>query len=238
MNRQILTWQKSLRDAALPEKVAVLSHFFKTGKGEYGEGDVFIGLTVPENRKISETYFALPLSDIEVMLESPIHEFRFAALLAMVKKYQKAKGDETLREEIVDFYLRHTQYINNWDLVDLSCYHILGDFQMRHPERDLLRRLSDSHLLWEQRMAIVSTMVMVRKGDFGLTKEFAVKFLGHKHDLMQKATGWLLREMGKKNVDELLAFLDEYALRMSRTTLRYAIERIPEAQRQHYLSLK
>ena len=228
-------WQQSLRCAARPEKIAILSSFFKCGKGEYGEGDQFLGIVVPDNRAISAKYYALPLDSIAEMLHSPYHEFRLAALLALVRRYERCPLD---RQAIVDFYLQNTAYINNWDLVDLSCPKIIGAHIISHPESTLLTRLSQSTSMWEQRIAIVSTLTLIRAGIFEPTIAIAESLLSHPHDLIHKATGWMLREMGKRSEQHLTAFLQSHAEHMPRTALRYAIERLSPEQRQHWLATK
>ena len=228
-------WQQSLRGAARPEKIAILSSFFKCGKGEYGEGDQFLGIVVPDNRAISAKYYALPLDDIAEMLHSPYHEFRLAALLALVRRYERCRDD---RQAIVDFYLQNTAYINNWDLVDLSCPKIIGAHIISHPESTLLTRLSQSTSMWEQRIAIVSTLTLIRAGIFEPTIAIAESLLSHPHDLIHKATGWMLREMGKRSEQLLTEFLTRHAAAMPRTALRYAIERLSPEQRKHWLATK
>lgn len=228
-------WQNALRASARAEKISDLSRFFKTGKGGYGEGDRFIGLTVPDNRAVSGFFAGAPLPAVEKMLMSPFHEFRMSALLVLVDKYRKARRDPVARAEIVGFYLAHTAGVNNWDLVDLSCPKILGIQQFDHPETDLLTPLSDSGNLWEKRMAIVSTWYLIRQGEYGPTLRFAEKFLSHPHDLIHKATGWMLREVGKFDMPVLRGFLDRFAPVMPRTALRYALEKMPAAARAEYL---
>ncbi|MGN0228293.1 MAG: DNA alkylation repair protein [Muribaculaceae bacterium] len=231
----LLSWQQRLKAAARPEKIAILSSFFKCGKGEYGEGDLFLGINVPDNRAISAKYYALPLEHIAEMLHSPYHEFRLAALLALVRRYERLKAE---RAEIVDFYLQNTAHINNWDLVDLSCPKIIGDYVLREQCPELLERLSRSDEMWEQRIAIVSTLTLIRAGLFEPTITIAESLLNHPHDLIHKATGWMLREVGKRSEQHLIAFLQCHAANMPRTALRYAIERLDPDQRAHWLSIK
>ena len=231
----LLSWQQQLKAAAQPEKVAILSSFFKCGKGEYGEGDRFLGITVPVNRAISRLYYLLPLDQIAAMLHSPYHEFRLGALLALVRRYERCKAD---RAQIVDFYLQNTRYINNWDLVDLSCPKIIGEYVLTQPDASMLMRLSRSKDMWEQRIAIVSTLTLIRANRFDTTIAIAESYLSHSHDLIHKATGWMLREMGKRSEQHLTAFLQSHAEQMPRTALRYAIERLSPDQRAHWLSIK
>ena len=227
-------WSAELEKCANPEKVKILSSFFKTGKGEYGEGDIFIGLTVPQNRAVAKKYCNSPFAEIQKMLDSPIHEFRLSALLALVEKFGK---DKTAQKAVVDFYLKNTKHINNWDLVDLTCCKILGVYTM-DGHREILDRLSGSSDFWEQRIAIVSTLPHIKKGDFSLTLKYAEKYLNHTEPLIHKATGWLLREVGKKEESALLDFLDRHAERMPRTALRYSIERLSPELKKHYMSIK
>lgn len=227
--------KQALEILAIPEKAEFFPKFFKTGKGEYGEGDLFIGVTVPDQRSVAkEFYNKISLGELSELLSSDIHEHRLTALLMLVYKFEKTK-DKVLQKEIVDFYLRHTKHINNWDLVDTSCYKILGKYCFENQDYRILEKLADSDNMWEKRMAIVGTMHHIKNGQFELTKTFALKNLYHPHDLMHKANGWLLREMGKKNEHELLNFLNKYYNEMPRTCLRYAIEKLDENLRQDYL---
>jgi 3-methyladenine DNA glycosylase AlkD len=229
-----------LRAAALPEKADFLPRFFKTGPGEYGEGDQFLGVTVPEQRRIAR-YYQQTLSEGEwqLLMASPWHEERLTGIFILVAWYKKAKGDQ--RRRCLDLLLEqlYAGRINNWDLVDSCAYEIPGHYLLRHPEAmPLLDELADSGQLWQERMAMVATMAFARKGDTGPTLRLAEKFLNHPHDLMHKASGWLLREAGKKNPDALLHFLDQYAATMPRTMLRYAIEKLSPTLRTHYLEAR
>ena len=228
-------WQNELKKIANEEKAVILRRFFKTGKGEYGEGDVFIGITVPQNREIAKTKFSLPYSAFDTMLESDIHEFRLSALLALVIKFKKQKDK---RKEIVDFYLENTHACNNWDLVDLSAPYILGEYLLTNPNPALLDSLSLSSNMWEQRIAIVCTLTLIRHGMFEDTLRLAERYLPHPHPLIHKATGWMLREIGKKNIDVLRSFLDKFTPQMPRTALRYAIEKMDSVERTHYMNVK
>ncbi|WP_234109401.1 DNA alkylation repair protein [Chryseobacterium sp. R2A-55] len=230
--------QNALKELALPEKKDFYPRFFKAGKGEYAEGDKFIGVTVPDQRKVVKAYFQkISLEELRELLSSRIHEYRHSALLMLVSKYEKSKDpDEKL--EIVKFYLKNRKHINNWDLVDNSCYKILGRHCLENQEDELLRALANEDRLWSKRMAVVSTMFHVKKGKFELVKELVLKNLSHEHDLMHKANGWLLRVMGQKNEDELLAFLKDNYHKMPRTSLRYAIEKLDEDLRQKFLKGK
>lgn len=225
----------ALQDLALPEKAAFFPRFFKAGKGEYAEGDEFLGVTVPDQRKVVKEYWnRISLEEIAELLSSTIHEHRHCALLILVNKFEKAKTEKE-KKEIVNFYLKHKKFINNWDLVDNSAYKILGRHAYETKDDDLLRTLSREENMWSKRIAIVATMFHVKRGEFSLLKELALYNLQHPHDLMHKANGWLLREMGNKNVAELQHFLVKNYKNMPRTTLRYAIEKFDENLRQDFL---
>ena len=227
--------KSALQDLALPEKAVFFPRFFKAGKGEYAEGDEFIGVTVPDQRKIAKEYWQrISLPEITELLSSKIHEHRHCALLMLVNKFEKAKT-ETEKSEIVSFYLKHKKFINNWDLVDNSAYKILGRHAFETENENLLRTLAAEENMWSKRMAIVATMFHVKRGEFSLLKELALYNLHHPHDLMNKANGWLLREMGDKNIGELIQFLETHYQKMPRTTLRYAIEKFDEDLRQDFL---
>lgn len=229
-NKQILSDLQALGN---PEKANHLAYFFKTGKGQYGEGDIFIGVTVPEQRKIAKKYGEVPLEVLEELIRSPYHEARLTALLILVHKFEKSK-EPSIGQTCVDFYLSHTEYINNWDLVDLSCYKLLGVW-LADKDRKLLYELAADQNLWRQRIAIVTCMHFVRQKDFRDCLAIADVLLHHPHDLIHKAVGWLLREIGKKDVQVLTGFLSERYTVMPRTMLRYAIERFPEEERKKYL---
>lgn len=230
--------KQALEILAIPEKAEFFPKFFKTGKGEYGEGDIFIGVTVPDQRSVAKDFYnKISLEELSELLSSKIHEHRLTALLILVYKFEKT-NDKSHQKEIIGFYLNHLQCINNWDLVDTSCYKILGRYCFENHDGKILEKLSDSENMWEKRMAIVGTMHYIKKGNFELTKTFALKNLKHPHDLMHKATGWLLREMGKKNEKELLGFLNLHYKEMPRTCLRYAMEKLDEKIRQDYLKGK
>ncbi|QLL59364.1 MULTISPECIES: DNA alkylation repair protein [Empedobacter] len=230
--------KSTLQDLADEGKAKIMMRFFKTGKGEYGEGDIFFGISVPNQRLIAkEFYQQVSLNDIKNLLSSDIHEYRLTALLMLVLKYEKSK-DELVRKEIIDFYLAQTSQINNWDLVDTSCYKILGHYCFHQKREELLFELADSEDLWEKRIAIVSTMYFIKQKSFSIVPEIVLKNLNHSHDLMHKANGWMLREMGKMNEEKLIEFLDEYTLQMPRTTLRYALEKIDPILKDYYMKLK
>jgi 3-methyladenine DNA glycosylase AlkD len=225
-----------LRDLAAlanPTRAAGAAKYFKSGVGEYGEGDRFLGIPVPALRKITLRYRALPLPDLALLLASPIHEHRLSALEILVAKYERAADAE--RKKIVEFYLQHTQSINNWDLVDASAPYILGE-HLKTRSRHLLVRLAKSKSVWERRMAIVATLTLIRGGETADTFLIAERLLSDPHDLIQKAVGWALRETGKVSEADLLDFLATHYVSISRTTLRYAIERFPPQQRKQMLA--
>lgn len=236
MDSNVKIWQEELRQAANPGKIGILSSFFKTGKGEYGEGDLFIGLTVPLNRSISRKYHNEPHEALSAMLTSPIHEFRLAALLALVERARKAKTDVVRHKAIADFYLAHTDHINNWDLVDLSAPQIIGEYMVAAGSCEIAYRLARSSRMWEQRIGIVSTFTLIKHGHFDATLRIAEQLLTHRHDLIHKATGWMLREVGKRDEATLAAFLDAHCTSMPRTALRYAVERLDPTTRKHYMT--
>ena len=229
-----------------PSQVAGLSRFFKTGPGQYGEGDQFLGIKVPVTRAVVRNCWRqTSLDDLEICISSPYHEVRLAALLTLVDLFAHAKPEPFLASEgawrgmsqraCVDFYLGHTRFINNWDLVDLSCYPLLGVWLL-DKDRTLLYELArEGKTLWEQRIGIVSTMTFIRHGQLADTFAIADILLHHPHDLIHKAVGWLLREAGKRDKTALVSFLQPRAATMPRTMLRYAIERFPEKERQSYL---
>ena len=219
-----------------PAQVAGLSRFFKTGKGQYGEGDRFLGIKVPVTRSVVKKLRGqIGFDHLEQCIRSEYHEVRLAALLALVDIFARSRRDPALGQRCVDFYLANTPFINNWDLVDLSCYPLLGQWLL-DKDRSLLYSLArDGATIWEQRIGMVSTMTFVRHGQTEDTFAIADILLHHPHDLIHKATGWLLREAGKRNEARLLAWLEERCNDMPRTTLRYAIERLSPAQRDHFL---
>lgn len=228
--------QNILNQHASDTDAIFLQRFFKTGPGEYGEGDQFIGLRVPQTRQICRDFFDLSIDQIEVMLESPIHEHRLAGLIIMSNQAKSKKFPTSHKELLYELYLRRTDRINNWDLVDTSCRDVVGRYLMDKP-RDILYQLAESSDLWERRIAIVSTWEFIRHGDLDDTFRLSKALKNDKQDLIHKASGWMLREAGKKDVNRLVEFLDENATTMPRTMLRYSIEKLPEAQRRYYLGL-
>jgi 3-methyladenine DNA glycosylase AlkD len=226
-----------LQKFANPEKGVFLERFFKTGPGQYGEGDVFIGLSAPQLRIISKTFYKdCSLEEISVLLNSPIHEYRLLALFMLTLKYSKAK-EEAERKTIADFYILHTKRVNSWDLVDSSADRILGAY-LYNKDRGLLFKLAESENLWEQRISIMATFYFIKQGDFQDTLAISEKLLYHKHDLIHKAVGWMLREIGNRDLDVELGFLNTYYKKMPRTMLRYAIEKFQEELRLKYLKGK
>lgn len=228
-------WKEALNRVAKEEKISVLARFFKTGKGEYGEGDIFIGVMVPDNRKVAKSAYNTDEYTISSMLASPIHEHRLSALLCLVERYRRDK-DRSVRSDIASFYLKHASAINNWDLVDLSAPYIIG--QELLAGNDPTPKLCKSRNLWAQRIAIVSTLTPIRAGDFTTALRNITALLRHNHDLIQKANGWMLREIGKKDISTLRNFLNRFAGEMPRTTLRYAIERMEEQEKSTYMRMK
>jgi len=261
---------KELDKLADPVKARFLQGFFKTGKGQYAEGDQFIGITVPLQRQIAKRFKNLELREIQKLLDSSVHEHRLTALEILVMQYEmvNASGSKKSlselekekahmkKEKLVRFYLKNTKRINNWDLVDASAPYILGDWLISsrfgeavinpkllnhsagNDERKILFKLADSKQLWERRIAIVATLAFIRKGEFSYTLCLAKKLMSDDQDLIHKATGWMLREVGKRSERDLAEFLDEHHGKMPRTMLRYAIERLPESKRKRYLLQK
>lgn len=230
--------KNALAELSIPEKAAFLPKFFKTGKGEYGEGDLFLGVKVPDQRAVAKEFYAkISLPEIGELLSSQYHEHRLTALFMLISKFEKTKNT-SLKDQIALFYLNNLKGINNWDLVDSSCYKILGRYAFENQKEDLLIALSESEDLWHKRIAVVSTMHYLKKSIFELTKKIVLRNLSHSHDLMHKANGWLLREMGNKNETELIDFLNAHYKKMPRTSLRYAIEKLDENVRQDYLNGK
>lgn len=252
INKQTLTAleiERCLKELKDDRQRDNLMRFFKTGKGEYGEGDRFLGLKVPQTRAIvKEARLLIPLKEISQLLHSGWHEVRLSGFLLLVEEMKanlpkkkdtpvtlKAKAEK--RKEIAEFYLLHARQANNWDLVDLSCEYILGPYLRLSGENDysILYRLAQSDNLWEQRISIVSTFDFIRNGIFSPTLKIADMLLTHPHDLIHKAIGWMLREIGKRDQDILLSYLEKNYSRMPRTSLRYAIERLPSLQRLFWL---
>jgi 3-methyladenine DNA glycosylase AlkD len=222
-----------LKEASTPERALGAARFFKTGPGEYGEGDVFLGVTVPDLRRIAKRYSALSLDDMQKLLAAKEHEVRTAALLILVAQYEL--GNTPMQKEILDLYLGNMRYIDNWDLVDCSCREIIGA-HVRTRSRKLLTRLAKSKSLWERRIAMVSTMALVREGDLDDALRIAELLLDDPHDLIHKAIGWALRVVGDVDRATLLGFLQKHYDRVPRTALRYAIEHFTPEQRRKLLA--
>ena len=221
--------KQGLEKLANKEKAVILQRFFKTRKGEYGYGDLFLGITVPEQRRIAKRYSHLSLDDLQNLLSSKIHEYRLVALMILIEKYKKED-----KKEIINFYLRNTKNINNWDLVDLSSHKILGDYLL-NKDKNLLYNLAKSNDLWEKRISIISTACFIKNNKFEDTLRISEILLNDKHDLIHKAVGWMLREVGKKDLKVEEEFLKKYYKKMPRTMLRYAIEKFNKNKREFYL---
>ena len=212
------------------EKKIVLPRFFKTGKGQYGEGDMFLGVTVPNIREVAKEFKDVNYEVIEELIHSTWHEMRMCALLILVNNSKKEVTKDTF-----DFYLSHTRYINNWDLVDLSAPQIIGKYLL-NKDRDILYKLAESDLLWDNRIAIVSTLTFIRNNDLDDTYKLSLKMMHHRHDLMHKAIGWMLREAGKRDSKRLYDFVQEHKAIMPRTMLRYSIEKFDKETRKELMS--
>lgn len=224
--------QRHLHSLASPEVAQTSTRFFKTGPGQYGEGDIFIGIRVPVLRKVAREYRDLPLSELEILVQSPIHEQRLLALLILVQRI--ARGEQAERKRVYDFYTRHMDHVNNWDLVDTSAPAIVGGY-LSDKSRQPLLKWAKSNKLWERRIAIIATQHFIRDDDFADTLIISHLLIGDAHDLIHKATGWMLREVGLRQESLLLDFLEEHGSRMPRTMLRYAIERLPPEMRHTFL---
>jgi 3-methyladenine DNA glycosylase AlkD len=231
MNEAILKEINSKKNNA---RINILSRFFKTGPRQYGEGDIFLGLTVPLCRKISKKYENISLREIGSLLSNKIHEVRLVALFILIAQYQKSKEKD--KKTIIDFYLKNIKYVNNWDLVDLSSYKLLGDYLLDKKDKSILLKFARSKNLWEQRISIIATFAFIKNGDSEWTLKIAKMFIQHEHDLIHKATGWMLREVGKRvSVKDLCQFLEFNIKKMPRTMLRYSIEKFPKEIRLEYL---
>ena len=216
-----------------PQKAKILARFFKTGKGEYGEGDIFLGITVPQQRSIAKRYSDLIFPDLQKLIESPIHEYRLICLLILVEEYKKGSPKE--KKNIVAFYLKNTKKINNWDLVDLSAHKILGDYLL-DKNKKIIYQLAESENLWERRISILTTFNFIGKGEFEDSLKIAEILLNDKHDLIHKAIGWMLREIGKRDIEAEEVFLRKFHKSMPRTMLRYAVEKFEDKKRKYYLN--
>lgn len=229
--------KKQIKDALLdrsnPEKADFFPRFFKTGKGEYGEGDKFFGVTVPNCRAVAKQHRDASLKSIASLLDDSIHECRLTALFIMVLQYDR--GSDELRDQLIALYFEKMDRVNNWDLVDASAEKLLGRHLADQPRKILDELASEDHL-WKQRISMIACLYFIKHDDFRDTKRIAKKLLNHPHDLIHKAVGWMLREMGKRDEAELTTFLNKHYKKMPRTMLRYAIERFDEETRQAYLS--
>ncbi len=223
---------RALKKYANQKRAQSSLRFFKTGKGQYGEGDTFIGVTVPQQRAVARQFYSLPPKDIEQLLASPIHEHRLTGLLILVRQFEQGTQEE--QKKIYTFYIRHTDRVNNWDLVDVSAPQIVGAFLIGKGTSKLYQ-LVKSKNLWDRRIAIVATYAFIKQGFLESTLTLAKLLLNDQEDLIHKATGWMLREVGKQDQEVLEGFLNQQAHRMPRTMLRYAIERLPETKRRRYL---
>ncbi len=222
----------ALKEKADAGQAALLQRFFKTGKGEYGEGDIFIGIKVPELRKTAKEFREMPLTEVEELLKSNIHEERLTALMILIFKYEKESVGG--KGKIFNIYLKNTKYINNWDLVDLTAPQIVGDYLLER-DKSILIRLASSPNIWERRIAVLSTFRFIKEREFALTLRIARLLLKDEHDLIHKAVGWMLREIGKRHLSIEEEFLKANYKRMPRTMLRYAIEKFPGEKRKDYL---
>lgn len=226
--------QHKLRGLSDPEIAKHSLRFFKTGPGEYGDGDQFLGIRVPKVRKVAKEFKDLPLDEVQTLLRSEYHEERLCALIILVNSFKSA--DRKQRSEIYNLYLDNTAYINNWDLVDASAEHIVGAYLI-DKDREILYSLAQSDNLWERRIAIISTFQFIRNDKYEDTLAIAEQLLNDEHDLIHKAVGWMLREVGKRETGKLESFLEKFGSRMPRTMLRYAIEKFPEGKRKKYLAM-
>ena len=228
------TLHKKLVQLSDPKRAQKSASFFKTSKGEYGEGDVFIGIDVPTLRTLAKRYETLTLEDVYQVLSSPIHEERLLALFILIGKYQDKQATASEQQAIFDFYIEQVQYVNNWDLVDLSAYQIVGDY-LKNKDKWLLDTFAASNNLWKRRIAMVATFCYIRENHFVDALRIAKTLLQDPHDLIHKAVGWMLREIGKRDQEIEEQFLHQHYKIMPRTMLRYAIERFPESLRLSYL---
>ncbi|MDD2815379.1 MAG: DNA alkylation repair protein [Thiotrichaceae bacterium] len=227
--------KQKLKQLADPINQQQAQRFFKTGKGEYAEGDIFLGIRTPVLRKLAAQYQDLSIDECENLLHSPIHEHRSLALMLWVAQFPKA--DKAQQQQLFERYLRNSPFINNWDLVDISAPTLVGKYLLEK-NREILYKLVASEFLWERRIAVVATLTFIRQQQFDEILDFAKLLLNEPHDLIHKAVGWMLREVGKQNLSILVAFIHEYDTRLPRTTLRYAIEHFDEERRQFHLKRK
>lgn len=233
MSDKLKKLKDELKKAANPKQAKLLQGFFKTGKGQYGEGDIFLGIKVPVQRAIVKKYGGMDLKEIQELLNSKIHEYRLIALFILIKKYIKSSEED--KGKIYRFYLKNTKNINNWDLVDLSAPNIVGDYLL-NKDRKVLYKLARSNHLWEKRISVLATFMFIRDNDFSDALKIGEILLKDTHDLIHKAVGWMLREIGKRNQEVEERFLQKHYKDMPRTMLRYAIEKFEEEKRKEYLT--
>jgi len=224
--------QKDLKNLGNPKKAKILARLFKTGPGEYSEGDVFLGISVPDVRSVARRYIDMGLEDVESLLQSQIHECRLAALLILSENFKKAVAEN--QTNIYSVYLTNTRRVNNWDLVDLSAHHIVGEC-LQERKKDMLYALARSDNLWERRISIIATYSFIKKGKFDETLKIAEMLLNDQHDLIQKAVGWMLREVGKRDQQAEERFLRKHYKTIPRTALRYAIEKFDKKKKKFYM---
>ncbi len=236
-NMSAAEFVKKLKTYRSPDELKKIQRYFKTGGGEYGEGDEFMGVRMGQVFTLAKEFIEMPLSEIEKLLESPIHEVRAGAVSIMDKQARRKKTPESRRKELFDLYIRRHDRINNWDLVDLGALYAVGSYLFDKP-RNILYKLARSKNIWERRTAIVGTAYFIRQGDVADTFKIAEMLLNDKQDLVHKATGWMLRFAGTKDRQKLLGFLDRFAATMPRTLLRYSIEHLTKEERDHYMSMK
>lgn len=227
--------KKDLRKYANPDRVAELKRFFKTGPGEYAEGDKFLGIFVPDIRKVARQYEQMPLTQLKLLLVSPIHEERLLSLFILNAQFKSASTQE--QKTLFNFYVKNIANINNWDLVDASAHYIIGAY-LADKDKALLMKLAKSKNMWKRRIAMVATFYEIKLKQFDTALHIAEILVNDKHDLIHKVVGWMLREIGKRDLKAEERFLKRHAKHMPRTMLRYAIEKFPEEKRQHYLSLR
>lgn len=235
MSDRLAELRKKIKALGSTDIAETMQWFFKTGKGEYGEGDVFAGLKVPTQRKLAREFRDLSLSDLKELLDSEVHEERLISLFILIDKYER--GDEKEKKAIYAFYIRYRKLINNWDLVDLSAPRIIGK-HLLESDKSILFKFASSKILWERRIALLSTYEFIRNHNYDTTLKLAKILLNDEHDLIHKAVGWMLREIGKRNLKVEEKFLKSYYSMMPRAMLHYAIEKFPETKRKKYLKGK
>jgi 3-methyladenine DNA glycosylase AlkD len=236
MKRTALDASQKIRALANPGKAKILSGFFKTGPGQYGEGDKFLGVMVPQTRNIAQQFLELPLPELQKLIHSPWHEERLLGLIILVLRSKRCKVERE-RKTYFDFYIRQMRWINNWDLVDLTAVDVIGGYLWDKPT-DILLKWVKSKRLWDRRVAVLATFYFIRKGRFDESLRLSEMLLKDEEDLMHKAVGWMLREMGKRDEKKLLAFLESHAAHMPRTMLRYSLEKLSEPQKRRYMAYR